>query len=119
MKTLKKISLAVIAAVTGEVPLGLLSKGGKMQRYAIYNNIQRDHNGGPSGGVIRRRRPAYSPGFNTLKKAANVVQMWLRDTHNFTPGESDESEKVYMTGWQYIGFGLVVAAVCVLLSIRF
>lgn len=58
-------------------------------------------------------------GFKTLKKAANVVRMWLRDTHNFTPGESDESEKVYMTGWQYIGFGLAVAAVCVLLSIRF
>lgn len=58
-------------------------------------------------------------GFNTLKKAVNVGRMWLRDTHNFTPGESDESEKVYMTGWQYIGFGLAVAAVCVLLSIRF
>lgn len=41
---------------------------------------------------------------------ANTCAEWLRSSHNFTPGETEEGEKVILTGWQYIG---VAFAVCV------
>lgn len=39
---------------------------------------------------------------------------WLNSRHNFT----DEEDPVCMTGWQYLGFGIVVCLACIALSIR-
>jgi len=43
-----------------------------------------------------------------------VACRWLNSRHNFT----DEDDPVYMTGWQYLGFGVVVCLACIALSIR-
>lgn len=44
---------------------------------------------------------------------------WLQAEHNFTPFEADESEKVYLSGWQYLIYSAAAVVVCVILSIQF
>ncbi len=39
---------------------------------------------------------------------------WLNSRHNFT----DKEEPVVMTGWQYIGFAVLMFVVSIVLSIR-
>lgn len=39
---------------------------------------------------------------------------WLNSRHNF----GDEDEAVIMTGWQYLGIGTLVMAVCMIISIE-
>lgn len=39
---------------------------------------------------------------------------WLNSRHNFT----DKEEPVVMTGWQYIGFAVLMVVVSIVLSIR-
>lgn len=39
---------------------------------------------------------------------------WLNSRHNFT----DKDDPVVMTGWQYVGFTLLIFAVSLVLSIR-
>ncbi len=39
---------------------------------------------------------------------------WLNSRHNFT----DKEYPVIMTGWQYLGFGVIVFVVGIVLSIR-
>ena len=40
---------------------------------------------------------------------------WLRTEHNY----SNEEGEIHMTGWQFLGFGLVVSIVTFALSIQF
>ena len=51
-------------------------------------------------------------------RAANRVTIavcqWLNSRHNFT----DEEDPVIMTGWQYLGFGVVVMFVAMVLCIN-
>ena len=42
------------------------------------------------------------------------VCQWLNSRHNFT----DEEDPVIMTGWQYLGFGVVVMFVAMVLCIN-
>ena len=44
---------------------------------------------------------------------------WLQTEHNFTPFETDESERVYLPGWQYLIYSAAAVVVCVILSIQF
>lgn len=44
---------------------------------------------------------------------------WLQAEHNFTPFEADESEKVFLSGWQYLIYSAAAVVVCVILSIQF
>ena len=50
--------------------------------------------------------------------AANRVTLavcqWLNSRHNFT----DEEDPVIMTGWQYLGFGVVVTFIAMVLCIN-
>ena len=48
------------------------------------------------------------------QRAAMSVCQWLNSRHNFT----DEKEPVIMTGWQYLGFGVVVMLVATVLCIE-
>ena len=57
----------------------------------------------------------------TIAKALDVVQRaamsacrWLNSCHNFT----DDKEPVIMTGWQYIGFGVLVMFVAMVMCIE-
>ena len=43
-----------------------------------------------------------------------AVCQWLNSRHNFT----DEEDPVIMTGWQYLGFGVVVMFVAMVLCIN-
>ena len=48
--------------------------------------------------------------------AVRTVAKWLKTRHNFTPG--DDEEPVYMTGYQYIFFGVIVCLAFMALSIK-
>lgn len=48
------------------------------------------------------------------QRAALRACQWLNSRHNFT----DKEEPVIMTGWQYLGFGVLVVAVGLVLSIE-
>uniref|UniRef100_UPI00402A58E8 hypothetical protein n=1 Tax=Alloprevotella sp. TaxID=1872471 RepID=UPI00402A58E8 len=48
------------------------------------------------------------------QRAAMGVCQWLNSRHNFT----DEEDPVIMTGWQYLGFGVVVMFVATIVSIK-
>lgn len=48
------------------------------------------------------------------QRAALAVCQWLNSRHNFT----DEEDPVIMTGWQYLGFGVVVMFVSMVMCIK-
>ncbi len=48
------------------------------------------------------------------QRAALGVCQWLNSRHNFT----DEEDPVIMTGWQYLGFSVVVMFVSLVISIK-
>lgn len=48
------------------------------------------------------------------QRAALSVCQWLNSRHNFT----DEKEPVIMTGWQYLGFGVVVMLLATVMCIE-
>ena len=48
------------------------------------------------------------------QRAALGVCQWLNSRHNFT----DEEAPVIMTGWQYLGFGVLVIVVAMVASIK-
>lgn len=48
------------------------------------------------------------------QRAALGVCLWLNSRHNFT----DEEDPVIMTGWQYLGFGVVVMFVSMVMCIK-
>lgn len=57
----------------------------------------------------------------TIAKALSLAQRatlgvchWLNSRHNFT----DEEDPVIMTGWQYLGFSVVVMFVSLVISIK-
>lgn len=52
--------------------------------------------------------------FGMMQRAALRACQWLNSRHNFT----DKEEPVIMTGWQYLGFGVLVVAVGLVLSIE-
>ena len=52
--------------------------------------------------------------FGMAQCAALRACKWLNTRHNFT----DEKEPVIMTGWQYLGFGVVVMLVATVLCIE-
>ena len=47
-------------------------------------------------------------------RATIAVCQWLNSRHNFT----DEEDPVIMTGWQYLGFGVVVMFIAMLMCIE-
>lgn len=53
-------------------------------------------------------------GFGLAQRITLSACQWLNSRHNFT----DKEDPVIMTGWQYLGFGVVVCAVFFALSIR-
>ena len=52
--------------------------------------------------------------FGVAQRAALGACLWLNSRHNFT----DEDDPVIMTGWQYLGFGVVVMFVAMAASIK-
>lgn len=48
------------------------------------------------------------------QRAALSVCQWLNSRHNFT----DEEDPVIMTGWQYLGFGMVVMFMAMVMCIK-
>ena len=50
----------------------------------------------------------------TAHRVTIAVCQWLNSRHNFT----DEEDPVIMTGWQYLGFGVVVMFVAMVLCIN-
>jgi hypothetical protein len=52
--------------------------------------------------------------FGFAQRAALSVCQWLNSRHNFT----DQEDPVIMTGWQYLGFGVVVMFVAMIVSIK-
>lgn len=48
------------------------------------------------------------------QRAALSVCQWLNSRHNFT----DQEDPVIMTGWQYLGFSVVVMFVAMVISIK-
>ena len=52
--------------------------------------------------------------FGMAQRAALRACQWLNTRHNFT----DKEEPVIMTGWQYLGFSVLVIFVSVVLSIQ-
>ena len=52
--------------------------------------------------------------FGLAQRAALRACQWLNTRHNFT----DEEEPVIMTGWQYLGFSILVMFVAMVLSIK-
>ena len=47
-------------------------------------------------------------------RATIAVCQWLNSRHNFT----DEEDPVIMTGWQYLGFGVLVMFVAMVMCIK-
>ena len=47
-------------------------------------------------------------------RATIAVCQWLNSRHNFT----DKEDPVIMTGWQYLGFGVVVMFMAMLMCIE-
>lgn len=52
--------------------------------------------------------------FGVAQRAAMRACQWLNTRHNFT----DEDEPVIMTGWQYLGFSVLVMFGAMVLSIK-
>lgn len=52
--------------------------------------------------------------FGMAQRAALGVCQWLNSRHNFT----DQEDPLIMTGWQYLGFGVVVMFVAMVISIK-
>lgn len=52
--------------------------------------------------------------FGMAQRAALRACQWLNTRHNFT----DKEEPVIMTGWQYLGFGVLVMFVALVISIE-
>ena len=52
--------------------------------------------------------------FGFAQRAVLSVCQWLNTRHNFT----DEEDPLIMTGWQYLGFGVVVMFVAMVISIK-
>lgn len=52
--------------------------------------------------------------FGMAHRAALRACQWLNSRHNFT----DKEEPVIMTGWQYLGFSVLVMFVATVLSIK-
>lgn len=52
--------------------------------------------------------------FGLAQRAVLSVCQWLNSRHNFT----DQEDPVIMTGWQYLGFGVVVMFVAIIFSIK-
>lgn len=52
--------------------------------------------------------------FGMAQRAALHACQWLNTRHNFT----DEEAPVIMTGWQYLGFGVLVMFVAMVISIK-
>ena len=52
--------------------------------------------------------------FGMAQRAALRVCQWLNTRHNFT----DKEDPVMMTGWQYLGFGVLVVFGAIVLSIK-
>lgn len=48
------------------------------------------------------------------QRATLGVCQWLNTRHNFT----DEEDPLVMTGWQYLGFGVLVMFVTMVISIK-
>lgn len=48
-------------------------------------------------------------------RLAKACAKWLRSSHTFAEG--DESERVTLTGWQYIGFAFAVTLFALVVSI--
>lgn len=55
----------------------------------------------------------------TILTAIRTTRIWLNTRHEFGFPEdpTDESESVKMTGWQYLGFGLLTSVFAILLCI--
>lgn len=52
--------------------------------------------------------------FGVAQRAALRTCQWLNTRHNFT----DKEEPVIMTGWQYLGFGVLVMFAALVISIE-
>lgn len=52
--------------------------------------------------------------FGMAQRAAMHACQWLNTRHNF----ADKEEPVIMTGWQYLGFSVLVMFVAIVLSIK-
>lgn len=52
--------------------------------------------------------------FGLAQRAALSVCQWLNSRHNFT----DQEDPLIMTGWQYLGFGVLVMFVAMVISIK-
>lgn len=52
--------------------------------------------------------------FGMAQRAALHACQWLNTRHNF----ADEEDPVTMTGWQYLGFGVLVMFVAMVISIK-
>lgn len=52
--------------------------------------------------------------FGFAQRATLCACQWLNTRHNFT----DEEDPMIMTGWQYLGFGVVVMFVAAVISIK-
>lgn len=48
-------------------------------------------------------------------QAVKTVYSWLTSVHDY----SNEEGEIHMTGWQFVGFGLLVSIVAIVLSIQF
>jgi len=49
------------------------------------------------------------------QRGCKVAKTWLCSEHDY----SNEEGEIYMTGWQTLGFGLLVSVVAIVLSIQF
>lgn len=52
--------------------------------------------------------------FGLAQRATLSVCQWLNSRHNF----ADQEDPVFMTGWQYLGFGVLVMFVATVISIK-
>lgn len=52
--------------------------------------------------------------FGLAQRAALSACQWLNTHHNFT----DKEDPLIMTGWQYLGFGVVVMFVAMIVCIK-
>lgn len=52
--------------------------------------------------------------FGLAQRAVSSVCQWLNTRHNFT----DQEDPLIMTGWQYLGFGVMVMFVAMVISIK-
>ena len=60
---------------------------------------------------------AIAKAVKTAYMAYLAVKSWLQSKHNFTPGEDDPTERVELTGWQYLGVGFLTIIFALIVSI--